>query len=110
MKRLASRISSSLCDLRVLRVSVVGRSLRQTTENQRTLRWHREFFIIVIAIGAIFYFFTETSSAQTRRNRRPARPQQPAPRGSAAKYSAFLHSSNAHKGVACNSCHKLPTD
>lgn len=32
-----------------------------------------------------------------------------APRGTAAKYSAFLHSSDKHKGLACNACHKIPT-
>jgi hypothetical protein len=34
---------------------------------------------------------------------------QAAPRGSAAKYSAFLHSSEKHKSLACNACHRLPT-
>ncbi|HSP64206.1 MAG TPA: hypothetical protein VLQ90_14550, partial [Pyrinomonadaceae bacterium] len=32
-----------------------------------------------------------------------------APRGSAAKYSAFLHSSDKHKSLTCDACHKLPT-
>jgi hypothetical protein len=27
----------------------------------------------------------------------------------AAKYSAFLHSSDKHKSLACNACHKVPT-
>src|ERR1043166_9214477 len=50
-------------------------------------------------------------SAQTRRRPRPAQrqTQTQAPRGSAAKYSAFLHSSDKHKGLACNGCHKIPT-
>jgi hypothetical protein len=50
-------------------------------------------------------------AAQTRRPKRPAQTAatQPAPRGSAAKYSAFLHSSEKHKSLACNACHKLPT-
>jgi hypothetical protein len=34
---------------------------------------------------------------------------QQAPRGPADKYSHFLHSSEKHKSLACNACHKLPT-
>src|ERR1043166_701244 len=51
-------------------------------------------------------------SAQTRRRPRPAQrqTQTQAPRGSAAKYSAFLHSSDKHKGLACNACRKVPTE
>jgi len=45
--------------------------------------------------------------AQTRRRSRTPQPQ--APRGSALKYSTFLHSSEKHKGLACNACHKIPT-
>ena len=41
--------------------------------------------------------------------RRPGPAQQQAPRGSAAKYSTFLHSSDKHKELACNDCHKIPT-
>jgi len=50
-------------------------------------------------------------SAQTRRRPRPPQPstQTQAPRGSAAKYSAFLHSSEKHKSLACGACHKVPT-
>jgi len=50
-------------------------------------------------------------AAQTRRRPRSQRPpaQQQAPRGSAAKYSAFLHSSDKHKSLECNACHKVPT-
>jgi len=44
--------------------------------------------------------------AQTRRQ---PRTQPQAPRGSAAKYSIFLHASEKHKGLACNACHKIPT-
>ena len=49
--------------------------------------------------------------AQTRRRPRPAtrQTQTQAPRGSAAKYSAFLHSSDKHKSLQCNDCHKIPT-
>jgi len=46
-------------------------------------------------------------AAQTRRRQRT--PAQPASRGSAAKYSAFLHSSAKHKSLGCNECHKIPT-
>src|SRR5256885_13958623 len=50
-------------------------------------------------------------AAQTRRRPRVSKPapQQQAPRGSATKYSSFLHSSDKHKGLACNGCHKVPT-
>ena len=50
-------------------------------------------------------------TAQTRRRPRTSKPapQQQAPRGSATKYSAFLHSSDKHKSLACNGCHKIPT-
>jgi hypothetical protein len=50
-------------------------------------------------------------SAQTRRRPRTTQPQTQtqAPRGSAAKYSAFLHLSEKHKSLECNACHKIPT-
>lgn len=50
-------------------------------------------------------------AAQTRRRPTTRRPpaQAQAPRGSAAKYSAFLHSSDKHKSLECNACHKIPT-
>jgi hypothetical protein len=54
----------------------------------------------------------ERVTAQTRRPQRVKKPspkQQQAPRGSAEKYSAFLHSSEKHKSLACNACHKIPT-
>jgi len=52
------------------------------------------------------------TGAQTRHPRRATKPPstvQPVPRGSAAKYSTFLHSSEKHKSLACNACHKIPT-
>jgi Cytochrome c7 and related cytochrome c len=51
-------------------------------------------------------------SAQPRRRQRPAPPTShtQAPRASAAKYSAFLHSSEKHKSLSCNACHKIPTE
>jgi hypothetical protein len=66
---------------------------------RRAILW----LIAVTAVGTI-------TVAQTRR-RVPSRPspQQQAPRGSTAKYSAFLHSSEKHKSLACNLCHKIPT-
>ncbi len=61
--------------------------------------------VSIFAIGAV------VTSAQPRRRRSVAKPsnQQQASRVSAAKYSAFLHSSDKHKGLACNACHKVPT-
>ena len=68
-------------------------------------------FILVIVW--VFAFGTiALTAAQTRPRKRVPRPspQQPAPRGSTVKYSAFLHSSEKHQGLACNSCHKVPTE
>lgn len=61
----------------------------------------------IFAMGAI------ATSAQTRPRQpgpKPASTQQQAPRGSAAKYSAFLHSTEKHQGLACNACHTLTTE
>src|SRR5258708_488512 len=53
----------------------------------------------------------DLARAQTRRPKRIAKPsiQKQNPIGSAAKYSEFLHSSEKHKSLACNECHKIPT-
>ena len=60
--------------------------------------------VLAIALSAIVL-------AQTRRRPRSQRPpaQPQAPRGSAARYPAFLHSSDKHKSLECNACHKIPT-
>ena len=48
--------------------------------------------------------------AQTRRRKTVAKPAtQQAPKAPLAKYSAFQHSSDKHKSLACNACHKVPT-
>lgn len=75
------------------------------------------FFANAFALFAFqaFLFFAViafVALAQTRHPQRSTKPTsttQAAPRGSAAKYSAFLHSSDKHKSLACNACHKLPT-
>jgi hypothetical protein len=66
--------------------------------------------LIVTLIGAATITLISTS-AQTRRRPRPTRPatQTQAPRAPAAKYSAFVHSSEKHKSLKCNDCHKSPT-
>jgi decaheme cytochrome c component MtrC/MtrF-like protein len=69
---------------------------------------------LLVTVATLFgccLFLLEIVTAQTRRRPRPQRPpaQTQAPRGSAAKYSAFLHSSDKHKSLECNACHKLPT-
>src|SRR5919106_3242828 len=63
-----------------------------------------QLLIICLALAAIV-------AAQTRRRPTTRRPpaQTQAPRGSAAKYSAFLHSSDTHKSLECKACHKIPT-
>jgi cytochrome c553 len=60
----------------------------------------RLIFAIVILI-----FAGINAPAQTRRTQ----PARQAPKGSAAKYSDFLHSSDKHKALTCNACHKVPT-
>lgn len=55
----------------------------------------------------------ELVAAQTRRTKSVSKPssnRQQAPKGSVEKYSAFLHSSEKHKSLACNACHKIPTE
>ena len=79
-----------------------------------TLRSFANAFATFAFQALIFAFVitVEPAPAQTRHPRRATKPTstaQPAPRGSAAKYSAFLHSSDKHKSLGCNSCHKLPT-
>jgi hypothetical protein len=66
----------------------------------------------VIGLSYPPWHVEEPASAQKRRPRQvsAATPQQQAPRGSATKYSAFLHSSAKHKSLACNACHKVPTE
>jgi hypothetical protein len=65
----------------------------------------------VVAVFMIAISLAAVAAGQTRRRGRPARPQtQPqTPRGSTIKYSAFLHSSDKHKALACDACHKIPT-
>jgi hypothetical protein len=58
--------------------------------------------MVIVAAGAVIFCV-----AQTRRTS-PARSRQTST-GSAVKYSVFLHSSDQHKGLACNACHKIPT-
>ena len=57
--------------------------------------------VFILAIGAV---------GQTRRRKPVSKPAtQQAPKGSATKYSAFQHSTDKHKSLACNACHKVPT-
>jgi Cytochrome c7 and related cytochrome c len=65
----------------------------------------RRIILFLVCVGCA----VALTSAQTRRRKSAAKPLVQAPSGSAAKYSAFLHSSEKHKGLACNSCHKIPT-
>lgn len=68
---------------------------------------------INLALLAVALGMTCEHVAAQRRQRKPPSSSQSAkraPAGSAAaKYSAFLHSSDKHKSLACNSCHKIPT-
>ncbi|HEV8139279.1 MAG TPA: hypothetical protein VGP81_05870 [Pyrinomonadaceae bacterium] len=66
----------------------------------------------IIALLTIAFSLAAIVAAQTRRRPRTTPPvtQAQAPRGSAAKYSSFLHSSDKHKSLTCNDCHKVPTE
>jgi cytochrome c7-like protein len=66
---------------------------------------------VTASLSTGFCLVLNIVAGQTRRSTRPAKTAvtQQAPRGSAAKYSAFLHSSDKHKSLECNACHKLPT-
>jgi len=65
---------------------------------------HYFILSLILILGAV------TATAQTRRRKPGPKPSAQAPRGSATKYSAFLHSSEKHKALACNACHKVPTE
>ena len=70
-------------------------------------------FAVTASLSTGFFLVLHIVAAQTRHPKRATRTTsttQVAPRGSAARYSAFLHSSEKHKSLACNECHKLPTD
>jgi hypothetical protein len=80
-----------------------GFSLRFFAKSFATFAFQAFLLLVII---------TFVAPAQTRRPQRVTKPTsttQTAPRGSAAKYSAFLHSSDKHKSLACNACHKIPT-
>lgn len=62
----------------------------------------RALLIIIIATGAVLFCVAQTRRASPARTRQTSS-------ASAVKYSVFLHSSDKHKGLACNACHKIPT-
>jgi hypothetical protein len=66
---------------------------------------------VTATLSTGFCLILNIVAAQTRHSKRPVKTAatQPAPHGSAAKYSAFLHSSEKHKNLECNACHKIPT-
>jgi hypothetical protein len=66
----------------------------------------RGILLIAIAVATV-----AAVGAQTRRRSRTGRPasQTQATRAPVTKYSAFLHSSEKHKSLKCNECHKVPT-
>jgi len=69
------------------------------------------FFASLIAGGTIHPLWSveEIASAQKRSPKRVSSATQPASKIAATKYSAFQHSSDKHKSLVCNSCHKIPT-
>ena len=67
---------------------------------------YRAIALIVFGVLAVALI-----AAQTRSRKRVPKPAaQQAPRGSANKYSSFLHSSSRHQSLSCNACHKVPTE
>jgi hypothetical protein len=57
--------------------------------------------VFILAIGAV---------GQTRRRKPAPKPlTQRAPKGSPTKYAAFQHSTDKHKSLSCNACHRVPT-
>ena len=92
-------MSSSVASAKSSANSAVKSAVRYPIARRLTL-----LFIIMGCAVAIV-------AAQTRRRPRTSKPapQQQAARGPATKYSAFVHSSDKHKSLACNACHKIPT-
>jgi len=74
------------------------------------LRFQLRCVPFLLALAAICGAVT-LIAAQTRQRKRVLKTpsQTQAPRGSANKYSVFLHSSEKHKSLACNACHRVPT-
>ena len=57
--------------------------------------------MLILAIGVV---------GQTRQRKPVSKPAtQPASKLSVTKYSIFQHSTDKHRSLACNACHKLPT-
>src|SRR5437660_10009464 len=77
----------------------------------RGLRMYLRVLAIAVALTMGCCLILNAVSAQTRRPKRRAKPAiaRPASTGPATKYSAFLHSSEKHKSLACNACHQIPT-
>ena len=65
----------------------------------------------IIALLTIAFSLAAIVAAQTRRGSRSTQPatQTQKARGTPANYSAFLHSSDKHKSLTCDACHKIPT-
>src|SRR5213080_3200333 len=77
----------------------------------RRRRMHLRVLAIAMVLTTGCFLILNIVNAQTRRPKRRAKPAitRPASTGSPTKYSAFLHSSEKHKSLACNACHKIPT-
>jgi hypothetical protein len=69
------------------------------------------FTTSLLSVITLVAILTPLGFAQNRQRKPPAKPptQTQAPKGSAAKYSAFLHTSDKHKSLTCDACHKVPT-
>ena len=81
-------------------------SLFQSAHSDKYEMIRRTILYLIIAVCAV-----ALAAAQTRRRKRATKPpaNQQAPRGTAGKYSHFLHSSEKHQSLVCNACHRVPT-
>jgi len=81
-------------------------SLFQSVHSDKYEMIRRTILYLIITACAV-----ALTAAQTRRRKRVTKPpaNQQAPRGTADKYSHFLHSSEKHRSLTCDACHKVPT-
>jgi hypothetical protein len=65
--------------------------------------------ILILFVALICVATMVAAQTRRRRPRSKPQPQQQVRPATAPKYSAFLHSSEKHKSLGCNDCHKIPT-
>src|SRR6266851_4855124 len=79
--------------------------LRKTPRPLRLIPFMtRRLVYVLVPIFAIGAIAIGAQTSQRKRVPKPPPARQQAPRGSVAKYSAFLHSSDKHQSLVCNTC------